>query len=45
METQKGERFCDIRIDQALEVGAEVSGNCLPVLHYYARGQQDNHGS
>ena len=30
METQKGERFCDIRIDQALGVGAEVLATACP---------------
>ena len=30
METQKGERFCDLRIDQALEVGAEVLATACP---------------
>ena len=27
---QKGERFCDIRIDQALGVGAEVLATACP---------------
>jgi Fe-S oxidoreductase len=30
METQKGERFCDLRIDQALGVGAEVLATACP---------------
>ncbi len=30
METQKGERFCDIRIEQALGVGAEVLVTSCP---------------
>jgi len=30
METQKGERFCDIRIDQSLGVGAEVLVTSCP---------------
>ncbi|MDQ1240183.1 MAG: hypothetical protein QG577_2369, partial [Thermodesulfobacteriota bacterium] len=30
METQKGERFCDLRIDQALEVDAEVLATSCP---------------
>jgi Fe-S oxidoreductase len=30
METQKGERFCDLRIDQALGVGAEVLATSCP---------------
>ncbi len=30
METQKGERFCDIRIEQALGLGAEVLATSCP---------------
>ncbi len=30
METQKGERFCDLRIDQALQVGAQVLATSCP---------------
>jgi len=30
METPKGERFSDLRIQQALEVGAEVIVTCCP---------------
>jgi len=30
METEKGERFCDLRIDQALGVGAEVLATACP---------------
>ena len=30
METQKGERFCDIRIEQALGVDAEVLVTSCP---------------
>ena len=30
METQKGERFCDLRIDQALGLGAEVLATSCP---------------
>jgi Fe-S oxidoreductase len=30
METQKGERFCDLRIGQAMEVGAEVLVTACP---------------
>jgi Fe-S oxidoreductase len=30
METQKGERFCDLRIEQALGVGAEVLATSCP---------------
>jgi len=30
METQKGERFCDLRIEQALAVGAEVLATSCP---------------
>jgi Fe-S oxidoreductase len=30
METQKGERFCDLRIDQALALGAEVLATSCP---------------
>lgn len=30
METQKGERFSDLRIDQAIEVGAEELVTCCP---------------
>lgn len=30
METEKGERFCDLRIDQALDVGAEVLATSCP---------------
>ena len=30
METQKGERFCDLRIEQALEVEAEVLATSCP---------------
>jgi Fe-S oxidoreductase len=30
METKKEERFSDIRIQQALEVGAEVLAICCP---------------
>ncbi len=30
METVKGERFCDIRVEQATEVGAEVLVTCCP---------------
>jgi len=30
METKKEERFSDIRIEQALEVGAEVLAICCP---------------
>lgn len=30
METQKGERFGDIRIQQALDLGAEVLATCCP---------------
>ena len=30
METQKGERFSDLRIDQAIDVGAEVLVTACP---------------
>ncbi len=30
METQKGERFSDLRIEQAMGVGAEVLATCCP---------------
>jgi Fe-S oxidoreductase len=30
METQKGERFCDLRIDQAMAAGAEVLATACP---------------
>jgi Fe-S oxidoreductase len=30
METPKGERFCDLRVDQALETGAEVLATACP---------------
>ena len=30
METQKGERFSDLRIEQALEAGAEVLATSCP---------------
>ena len=30
METPKGERFCDIRLEQALEVNAETLATCCP---------------
>jgi Fe-S oxidoreductase len=30
METPKGERFCDIRVEQALAVGAEVLATACP---------------
>jgi Fe-S oxidoreductase len=30
METPKGERFCDIRLDQAMDVGAEVLATACP---------------
>ena len=30
METPKGERFTDIRLEQALEVGAEVLATACP---------------
>ncbi len=30
METQKGERFCDLRVEQALEAGAEVLATACP---------------
>ena len=30
METQKGERFSDLRIEQAIEVGAEVLVTSCP---------------
>jgi proteic killer suppression protein len=30
METHKGERFCDLRIEQALGVGAEVLATSCP---------------
>jgi Fe-S oxidoreductase len=30
METQKGERFCDLRIEQSLELGAEVLATSCP---------------
>ncbi len=30
METPKGERFCDLRVDQAMEVGAEVLATACP---------------
>jgi Fe-S oxidoreductase len=30
METQKGERFCDIRLEQAMDVGAEILVTACP---------------
>jgi Fe-S oxidoreductase len=30
METQKGERFSDLRVEQAVETGAEVLATCCP---------------
>ena len=30
METPKGERFCDLRLEQALEVGAEILVTACP---------------
>ena len=30
METQKGERFSDLRIEQAIDVGAEILATCCP---------------
>ena len=30
METQKGERFSDLRLEQAMGVGAEVLVTCCP---------------
>ena len=34
METSKGERFSDLRLEQAVEVGAEVLVTVLPLLHH-----------
>ena len=30
METQKGERFSDLRIEQAIHAGAEILATCCP---------------
>ena len=39
METPKGERFSDLRLEQAIGVGAEVLVDLLPLLHHQLRGQ------
>ena len=44
METPKGERFCDIRVEQALAVEAAVPGHGLSLLHLQLRGQQADPG-
>ena len=40
METPKGERFSDLRLAQAIGVGAQVLVDRLPLLHHQFRGQQ-----
>ena len=39
METPKGERFSDLRLDQAIGVGAAGAGDRLSLLHHQLRGQ------
>jgi hypothetical protein len=43
METPKGERFSDLRVEQA-KAGAASAGHRLPLLHHQLRGQQAESG-
>ena len=44
METPKGERFSDLRLEQAVDTGRRGAGDLLPVLHHQLRRQQAEPG-